>query len=250
VDGYLFFDDVTPATRDGLFDLVEEELLAVAAVSVSGSAGAFAGYEAHDVRTAYATVEAVVDVVGRPAQRLLAVNPRKKLRAPRPGHRHIADDSTVAIALLPVPLSRAEEVAHVAIRVVGEDRIGVAVVLGGAGTVLVEVDGATLEELEGRLANVLAVAGVASADVMITVGGLGRGWGEAAQPSGAGAHALHAHDAQAHDAQAHDAQAHDAEAHDVSGQDNHVNAEPSAQAQQAEAPPRAQYTGIEYPANG
>jgi hypothetical protein len=178
VDGYLFFDDVTPATRDALFDLVEEELLAVAAVSVSGSAGAFAGYEANDVRTAYATVEAVVDAVGSPpAQRLLAVSPRVELRAPRPGHRQIKDDAAVALALLPVPLSRAEEVAHVAVRVAGEDRVGVAVVLGGQGTVLVEVDGASLEELESRLADVLAVAGVSAADVMITGGGLGRGWG-------------------------------------------------------------------------
>lgn len=179
MDGYLFFDDVTPATRDALFDLVEEELLAVAAVSVSGSAGAFVGYEAHDVRTAYATVEAVVDAVGPPAQRLLAVSPRVELRAPRPGHRPIKDDAAVALALLPVPLSRAEEVAHVAVRVAGEDRVGVAVVLGGQGTVLVEVDGASLEELESRLADVLAVAGVAAADVMVTGGALGRGWGGA-----------------------------------------------------------------------
>lgn len=231
MDGYLFFDDVTPAIRDGLFDLVEEELLSVAAVSVSGSAGAFAGYEANDVRTAYGTVEAVVDVVGRPTQRLLAVTPRNALQAPRPGHRHIADDAAVAIALLPVPLSRAEEVAHVAVRVIGEDRVGVAVVLGGAGTVLVEVDGATLEELEGRLADVLAVAGVASADVMITVGGLGRGWGGAAQPSGAGAHAAQAHDTQAHDTRAHDTRAHDTQAHNY-------------------PPPQAQFTDIEYPAKG
>ena len=183
MDGYLFFDDVTPATRDALFELVEEELLTVAAVSVSGSAGAFAGYEANDVRTAYATVEAVIDAVGSPAQRLLAVSPRVELRAPRPGHRAIKDEAAVAIALLPVPLSRAEEVAHVAVRVAGEDRVGVAVVLGGQGTVLVEVDGSSLEELESRLADVLAVAGVAAADVMITGGALGRGWGGRAEAS-------------------------------------------------------------------
>ncbi|HSP36472.1 MAG TPA: hypothetical protein VLR26_01835 [Frankiaceae bacterium] len=178
MDGYLFFDDVTPAIRDALFELVEEELLAVAAVSVSGSAGAFVGYQANDVRTAYATVEAVVDAVGPPRQRLLAVSPRTDLRAPRPGHRPIKDEAAVALALLPVPLSRAEEVAHVAVRVAGgEDRVGVAVVLGGKGTVLVEVDGSSLEELESRLADVLAVAGVSSADVMITGGALGRGWG-------------------------------------------------------------------------
>jgi hypothetical protein len=179
VDGYLFFDDVTPATRDALFELVEEELLKVAAVSVSGSAGAFVGYEAGDVRTAYATVEAVADAVGRPAQRLLAVSPRVDLGAPRPGYRQIADEATVALALLPVPLSRAEEVAHVAVRVAGEDRLGIAVVLGGQGTVLVEVDGASLEELELRLADVIAVAGVEAADVMISGGTLGRGWGGA-----------------------------------------------------------------------
>lgn len=177
MDGYLFFDDVTPAIRDAMFELVEEELLAVAAVSVSGSAGAFVGYEANDVRTAYATVEAVIDSVGRPAQRLLAVHPRIEIRAPRPGHRHIADDAAVALALLPVPLSRAGEVAGIAARVAGEDRVGVAVVLGGKGTVLVELDGANLEELESRLADVLSVAGVAEADVMITGGALGRGWG-------------------------------------------------------------------------
>jgi hypothetical protein len=175
VDGYLFFDDVTPATRDALFDLVEEELLQVAAVSVSGSAGAFVAYEANDVRTAYATVEAVADAVGRPAQRLLAVSPRLDFRAARPGRRPIADDAAVAIALLPVPLSRAEEVAHVVTRVAGE-RAAVAIVLGGAGTLLVEVDGDNLEDLELRLADVLTVAGVAAADVMITSGGLGRGW--------------------------------------------------------------------------
>ncbi len=180
MDGYLFFDDVTPATRDGLFDLVEEELLSVAAVSVSGSAGGFAGYEANDVRTAYATVEAVIDVVGRPSQRLLAVNLRSEIAAPRPGHRRIADDAAVAIALLPVPLPRAEEVAHVLVRVMGQDRIGVAVVLGGTGTVLVEADGDTLEDLEHRLAEVLTVAGVASADVMISGGALGRGWSDVA----------------------------------------------------------------------
>lgn len=175
MDGYLFFDDVTPATRDALFELVEEELLQVAAVSVSGSAGAFVAYEANDVRTAYATVEAVADAVGRPAQRLLAVSPRLDLRAARPGRRVIGDDASVAITLLPVPLSRAEEVAHVVTRVLG-DRVGVAIVLGGTGTLLVEVDGDSLEDLENRLADVLTVAGVAAADVMITSGALGRGW--------------------------------------------------------------------------
>lgn len=179
MDGYLFFDDVNPATRDALFELVEEELLSVAAVSVSGSAGAFVAYQAGDVRTAYATVEAVVDAVGAPAQRLLAVSPRSDLRAPRPGHRPIGDDSIVALALLPVPLARAEEIASVAVRIAGEEQVGVAIVLGGEGTVLVEVDGRTLEELEARLADVLAVAGVPSADVMITGGALGRGWGGA-----------------------------------------------------------------------
>jgi hypothetical protein len=175
VDGYLFFDDVTPAIRDALFELVEEELLTVAAVSVSGSAGAFVGYEAGDVRTAYATVEAVADAVGRPAQRLLAVSPREA-QSPHPGHRTIADEAAVALTLLPVPLSRADEVAQLISRVGGQDQVGVAVVLGGKGTVLVEVAGATLEELELRLADVLAVAGVPEADVMITSGALGRGW--------------------------------------------------------------------------
>jgi hypothetical protein len=178
VDGYLFFDEVTPATRDALFELVEEELLRVAAVSVSGSAGAVVAYEAGDIRTAYATVEAVSDAVGRPAQRLIAMSPRAELGAPRPGYRKIPDDSTVALALLPVPLSRAQEVAHVTVRVAGEDRVGVAVVLGGQGTVLVEVDGSSMEELEARLADVLAAAGVTDADVMVTTGALGRGWGQ------------------------------------------------------------------------
>jgi hypothetical protein len=190
VDGYLFFDDVTPATRDALFELVEEELLKVAAMSVSGSAGAFVGYEAHDVRTAYATIEAVADAVGRPAQRLLAVDPRVSLQAPRPGQRTIGDDAAVALALLPVPMSRAEEVAHVAVRVAGEGHVGVAVVLGGKGSVLVEVDGDSLEELQNRLADVLAVAGVPEADVLITGGALGRGWtgGTVGQNGQAGEH--------------------------------------------------------------
>jgi hypothetical protein len=98
------------------------------------------------------------------------------LGAPRPGHRAIGDDAAVALALLSVPLSRAEEVAHVAVRVAGEGNVGVAVVLGGAGTVLVEVNAADVEQLQSRLSDVLAVAGVAEADVMITSGGLGRGW--------------------------------------------------------------------------
>src|SRR3954454_22093021 len=107
VDGYLFFDDVTPATRDALFELVEEELLKVAAMSVSGSAGAFVGDEAHDVRTAYATIEAVADAVGRPAQRLLPVDPRVSLQAPRPGQRFVVEEAGAGLALRPVPMSRA-----------------------------------------------------------------------------------------------------------------------------------------------
>jgi hypothetical protein len=65
-------------------------------------------------------------------------------------------------------------VAHVSARLAGD--AGVAVVLGGLGSVLVEVDGTTLEDVEARLSDILGVAGVAQADVMITAGALGRGW--------------------------------------------------------------------------
>ncbi len=52
-----------------------------------------------------------------------------------------------------------------------------AVVLGGAVTVLVEVDGADLDELEPKLADVLAVAGGAETEVLVTTTELGVGWG-------------------------------------------------------------------------
>ena len=91
-------------------------------------------------------------------------------------------DRAVALALLRVPLSRAEEVATLAGRV---SDARAAVVLGGAVTVLVEVDGADLDELEPKLADVLAVAGGADTEVLVTTTelGVGRGGGEAYRPA-------------------------------------------------------------------
>ena len=73
-----------------------------------------------------------------------------------------------------MPLSRAEDVATLAGRI-GDARA--AVVLGGAVTVLVEVDGASLDDLEPKLADVLAVAGDAETEVLVTTTELGVGWG-------------------------------------------------------------------------
>jgi hypothetical protein len=178
VDGYLFFDTVTPETRNALFELVEDELLRLAAVTVSGSVAAFAAYSVPDVRSAYALVEAVAGTVGRPSARLLAVNGLRDDGPAAPGMQNFKGERLIALALLQVPLSRAEEVAGVAGRI-GSARA--AVVLGGPVTVLVEVDGATLDELELRLADVLAVAGDAKSDVLVTTTELGVGWGGPAQ---------------------------------------------------------------------
>jgi hypothetical protein len=174
VDGYLFFDTVTPETRSALFELVEDELLRLAAVTVSGSVAAFAAYSVPDVRSAYALVEAVAGTVGRPSARLLAVNGLREDAPDAPGMSQFKGERLIALALLQVPLSRAEEVAAVAGRI-GSARA--AVVLGGPVTVLVEIDGATLDELELRLADVLAVAGEAKSDVLVTTTELGSGWG-------------------------------------------------------------------------
>ena len=85
MDGYLFFDSVTPETRSALFEMVEDELLRLAAVTVSGSVAAFAAYTAPDVRSAYALVEAVAETVGRPSARLLAVAGAQGAAAAAPG---------------------------------------------------------------------------------------------------------------------------------------------------------------------
>lgn len=174
MDGYLFFDSVTPETRSALFEMVEDELLRLAAVTVSGSVAAFAAYSAPDVRSAYALVEAVAETVGRPAARLLAVAGAQEAAAAGPGTTRFEGERAVALALLRVPLSRAEDVATLAGRI-GDARA--AVVLGGAVTVLVEVDGASLEDLEPKLADVLAVAGDAETEVLVTASELGVGWG-------------------------------------------------------------------------
>ncbi len=175
MDGYLFFESVTPETRSALFELVEDDLLRLAAVTVSGSVAAFAAYSAPDIRSAYALVEAVAEAVGRPSARLLAVSGRQgDVTTAAPGTQTFDGERAVALALLQVPLSRAEEVAALAGRV-GDARA--AVVLGGAVTVVVEVDGATLDELEPRLADVLAVAGDAITEVLVTTTELGVGWG-------------------------------------------------------------------------
>ncbi len=176
MDGYLFFDSVTPETRSALFEMVEDELLRLAAVTVSGSVAAFAAYTAPDVRSAYALVEAVAETVGRPSARLLAVS--SSLHADSadaaPGTVAFEGERAVALALLRVPLSRADAVATLAGRL-GSART--AVVLGGAVTVLVEVDGAGLDELEPKLADVLAVAGDAETEVLVTTTELSIGWG-------------------------------------------------------------------------
>ncbi len=179
MDGYLFFDTVTPESRGALFELVEDELLRLAAVTVSGSAAAFAAYSVPDVRAAYALVEAVAQVVGRPSARLLAVS-RSSSGAggaagpSAPGTVGFDGERALALALLKVPLSRADEVAALVSRIGGARA---AVVLGGPFTVLVEVDGATLDELEPQLADILAVAGDADTDVLVTTTELGAGWG-------------------------------------------------------------------------
>ncbi len=174
MDGYLFFDSVTPETRSALFEMVEDELLRLAAVTVSGSVAAFAAYTAPDVRSAYALVEAVAETVGRPSARLLAVSSGLHGDATAPGTVAFDGERAVALALLRVPLSRAEAVATLAGRL-GSART--AVVLGGAVTVLVEVDGAGLDELEPKLADVLAVAGDADTEVLVTTTELSIGWG-------------------------------------------------------------------------
>lgn len=173
MDGYLFFDEITPETRSALLELVDDELLTMAAVTVSGSAAAFAVYEADDVRTAYATIEAVTSSVGAPSQRLLAVTGG---RAPsgrrRPGRRSVPEDSVVVMALLPVPLGRAVEVSRVLAHVaVGA---GIATVVGGRSGVLVEVDGTDADAVQEQLAEVLTAAGVDSADVLVTTTALAR----------------------------------------------------------------------------
>jgi hypothetical protein len=174
VDGYLLFDTVTPEMRTALFELVEDELLRLAAVTVSGSVAAFAAYSVPDIRSAYSLMEAVTDAVGRPSARLVAVNGMRDDAPDAPGTTEFKSERVIAIALLEVPLSRAEEVAAVAGRI-GAARA--AVVLGGPVTVVVEVDGATLDELEWRLSDVLAVAGEARSDVLVTTTELGVGWG-------------------------------------------------------------------------
>jgi hypothetical protein len=175
MDGYLFFDSVTPETRSALFEMVEDELLRLAAVTVSGSVAAFAAYTAPDVRSAYALVEAVAETVGRPSARLLAVSGRQRdAAAAGPGTARFEGERAVALALLRVPLSRAEDVAVLAGRI-GDART--AVVLGGAVTVLVEVEGESLDDLEPKLADVLAVAGDAQTEVLVTTTELGVGWG-------------------------------------------------------------------------
>jgi hypothetical protein len=175
MDGYLFFDSVTPETRSALFEMVDDELLRLAAVTVSGSVAAFAAYSAPDVRSAYALVEAVAETVGRPSARLLSVSGRRGESAPAaPGTVAFKGERAVALALLRVPLSRAEDVATLAGRV-GDARA--AVVLGGSVTVLVEVDGASLDDLEPKLADILAVAGDAETEVLVTTTELGVGWG-------------------------------------------------------------------------
>ena len=175
MDGYLFFDSVTPEIRSALFEMVEDELLRLAAVTVSGSVAAFAAYSAPDVRAAYALVEAVAETVGPPAARLLAVSGGQgEAAVAAPGTAAFEGERAVALALLRVPLSRAEAVASLARRV-GDARA--AVVLGGAVTVLVEVDGSGLDDLEPKLAAVLAVAGDAETEVLVTATELGVGWG-------------------------------------------------------------------------
>src|ERR1700760_903402 len=107
MDGYLFFDSVTPEIRSALFEMVEDELLRLAAVTVSGSVAAFAAYTAPDVRGAYALVEAVADTVGAPSARLLAVSGGQGEGAvAAPGTAAFEGERAVALALLRVPLSR------------------------------------------------------------------------------------------------------------------------------------------------
>lgn len=175
VDGYLFFDEITPETRSALLELVDDGLLRVAAVTVTGSAAAYAVYNADDVRTAYATIEAVVSTVGRPSQRLLAVSaPTAPSGNRHPGSRSIPDGSVVVLALLPVPLGRVTEVSNVLNRLAAG--AGVATVIGGAGGVLLEVDGTDVDELQSRLGHLLTAAGVDVADILVTTTALGRGW--------------------------------------------------------------------------
>jgi len=175
VDGYLFFDDITPETRSALLELVDDGLLRVAAVTVSGSAAAYAVYDADDVRTAYATIEAVVSSVGRPSRRILAVSqPGTPPGRQHPGTRPVPDGSTVVLALLPVPLGRASEVANVLTGMA--PGAGVATVIGSAGTVLLEVDGTDPVQLQAQVSSMLTAAGVDIADILITTTALGRGW--------------------------------------------------------------------------
>jgi hypothetical protein len=120
-------------------------------------------------------VEAVAETVGRPSARLLAVSGGQGEDAVvAPGTAAFEGERAVAIALLRVPLSRAEAVASLARRV-GDARA--AVVLGGAVTVLVEVDGSDLDDLEPKLAAVLAVAGDTDTEVLVSSTELGVGWG-------------------------------------------------------------------------
>ena len=139
MDGYLFFDTVTPESRNALFELVEDELLRLAAVTVSGSVAAYAAYSVPDVRSAYALVEAVAGAVGAPVRPAAGGQRAARDTPAAPGMQQFKGERLIALALLQVPLSRAEEVAGVAGRI-GSARA--AVVLGGPVTVLVEVDGA------------------------------------------------------------------------------------------------------------
>ena len=172
MNGYLFFDSVTPATRATLFELVEDGLLRLAGVTVSGSRAAFAAYSVADLRAAYALVEAVTEAVGRPALRLVATGAPTAV----PGTFAYAEPRALALVLLDVPFREGAELAG---------RLGklglarAAAVVGGPVGLIAEVDGADPDDLEARLSEVLAAAGewAAQADVLFTSSELGVGWG-------------------------------------------------------------------------
>ncbi len=172
MNGYLFFDSVTPATRATLFELAEDGLLRLAGVTVSSGYPAFAAYAVPDLRAAYALIEAVTEAVGPPALRLAATGAPTAV----PGTLAYAEPRAIAFVLLDVPFRSGADLAG---RLAKLGLARAAAVVGGPVGVIAEVDGSDAGELEARLGEVLAAAGewAAQADVLFTSSELGVGWG-------------------------------------------------------------------------
>ena len=167
MDGYLFFESLDSEQRETLLRLTESNELGlrIAATTVTGSFSAFAAYCVDEPDEAARVLTAVEQRVGMPARRLVALPPLRGLFPNRPPIYQLDKPKYFALVELVTAPGKEQALAQ---RADAAGASGVAVVIGGGPSVLVEVDAADEEQLAVMVDAIRGLGDLERVDVLLS----------------------------------------------------------------------------------